>query len=567
MRYLTSLSSPLPLRLRQHLRCSLWLMLLAVTVVAVHRCYHLSKIFYTDEISHRDNLENTFPYLQLERECISRQLALRHAYHTVHLLAYLRETCPNRRVLYDHRCSRGVFQNETDYRAGVKALLRDAGTLRELGLIDETEASLLTLPENEELRNSDLNYGAKIRIKGEHNFAIENAGTLKRIQQLESKKSHDAKTPNKPDGSTSPQNVTVLFTEAFFCHNTSVTWLEEIHTVDPSLCDRLRTLAQQIESGQRSPLLTLFTWWPDPLYDVEKLTRRGFWVSLDRLRPFVQPVLFSDSRMNVATANTLGWPCFPVPKRNQDGVPVFREMASRVRSRFQSTFYGYIQASTVFDSSLFHTLLSLLHLTTSRDASSTPGAHPESVSAFIRRTFAETNRNYNVRTDTFSDTGIQPMPVLLTGRSFVTSCSVLSDSLSSFHRALRKSSKLGQLNMADEGTLYYVMYSRGVRLDDVPDLTIDDQTLIPFLEARSQRLPHLVVTVTNTVLSVHHVRKSTTSEWNREYITSTPRDPSYNKRLVDHFWSSAANKSLNNPLVVTEYDTHGKIQFDLISPS
>ena len=122
--------------------------------------------------------------------------------------------------------------------------------------------------------------------------------------------------------------------------------------------------------------------------------------------------------------------------------------------------------------------------------------------------------------------------------------------------------RVKKLTKADENTLYYVIYSPEVTFQHIPDMTIDDKNLIPFLKESCLPKETLFVNATKTLLSLHHTRQSQTSEWGKEYLPLPRQQPDYNLGLIKAYWRQHRRADLNpnpHPSISTEYTADGRI--------
>ena len=114
----------------------------------------------------------------------------------------------------------------------------------------------------------------------------------------------------------------------------------------------------EIKTGQRLPLLTLFTTWTNTSSKtkVHYQTMRN-WSSM---KPYIIPVIFSNSEHVRTTCISAGWEALPVSVSSHYGVPVLKYMYRDVKERFNSTFYAYSNGDILYTYSLINTLLELV---------------------------------------------------------------------------------------------------------------------------------------------------------------------------------------------------------------
>lgn len=133
--------------------------------------------------------------------------------------------------------------------------------------------------------------------------------------------------------------------------------LTQNHRWNLSVLTSLEALRDAIANSSAPPLLTLFSSWADrpDLGLVRNLTLRN-WA---QLRPFVQPVLFTNSSSLAEQARAHGWQTLPV-SREAVGVPILKNMYLDAMDRFNSTLYAFANGDVLFTLSLIHTLLAIL---------------------------------------------------------------------------------------------------------------------------------------------------------------------------------------------------------------
>ncbi|XP_061196681.1 uncharacterized protein LOC133204956 [Saccostrea echinata] len=105
-------------------------------------------------------------------------------------------------------------------------------------------------------------------------------------------------------------------------------------------------------------LLTLFTTWQTTVekYVCHNNTIRNW----NQLKPFVQPILFSDEEDLSVRVAEMGWKVLPVSKTGK-GVPVLKNMYLDVVKVSKSIFYAYANGDILFTDTLIITLMALLN--------------------------------------------------------------------------------------------------------------------------------------------------------------------------------------------------------------
>ena len=169
--------------------------------------------------------EDIHPYLQLEREFVSRKRALFEAYRAIKLYKVLESSCPDERLFFDHKCSQGVFRNDEEYKYELKYILRDIETLKALGLFEESDVASADSNSNENLEH-------------ESSFVKETASSNSSTDSDNSMNDYGGKVEE------TSRDITPSFDADIFCYNTSFTWLEPLHFIEPEFCSRLRQVAR-----------------------------------------------------------------------------------------------------------------------------------------------------------------------------------------------------------------------------------------------------------------------------------------------------------------------------------
>ncbi|XP_013062190.2 uncharacterized protein LOC106051547 [Biomphalaria glabrata] len=315
------------------------------------------------------------------------------------------------------------------------------------------------------------------------------------------------------------------------CYNVSRTRQLVKRTVDANFCPRLLKLFEDITIKAEPYLLLLFTWWPDYLVDVDKFSRKLLLENCKRVRPFVETIIFTDSRMTMANANAMNFTCLPVPGYSSGGLPIFQNMAKVVMEKFSATFYGYVKATSVFDASFLESLLG------------------------VKEILVKSSQNEKSKSNRFPTS----KPIAMYGEAM-------------HYQKLSSAADLYELNLLaytrgsyewenPQAAFVYFVFTKQ-DMSDVPPLIIDDDALVPFLIARSRTLGHLVINVGRTVTALYTSHNATRSEWNRKYIKELPRDSLYNKNLaMKYFNSIVMNSSHESHDLYSTFNSDGKIVF------
>ncbi|KAH9525556.1 hypothetical protein Btru_001687 [Bulinus truncatus] len=319
------------------------------------------------------------------------------------------------------------------------------------------------------------------------------------------------------------------YVKTTLCYNESRSRYLDKRTVDPTFCARLLQLLQDIRSHTQPFLLVLFSWWPDSLFDPNRYNRKLLPENCKRLRPFVEFVIFTDSRMTMSNANAMDYPCLPVPGYNPDGVPVFRKMAEVVMETYNATFYGYVRATTVFDASFVETLLAIKE-------------------AIVKSPKVDKAKATKI---------IAPKPVFVYGEAMHYSKITSAADLKELNNLAHTRGSY-EWEVPQSAFMYFTFTKHDV--SDIPPLIIDDDDLTPFMISRSRVLGHAVIDAGRTVTSLYLSRNSSIYDWNRRFLKLNPRDPLYNKKLAVKQFGSKSLPEVTHDFFST-YNSEGKVVF------
>jgi hypothetical protein len=119
----------------------------------------------------------------------------------------------------------------------------------------------------------------------------------------------------------------------------------------------LENLALELLNANKT-LLTLFTTWKA---SSEKYTCHNNTVNnWNLLKPFVQPIMFTNEADLSCRLAKMGWKVLPISKE-QKGVPVLKQMFLDTISTYNSTFYAYANGDILFTDTLLITLMATLN--------------------------------------------------------------------------------------------------------------------------------------------------------------------------------------------------------------
>ncbi|GFR90822.1 hypothetical protein ElyMa_004313400 [Elysia marginata] len=320
-------------------------------------------------------------------------------------------------------------------------------------------------------------------------------------------------------------------------------------TSSPHFCPQLLQLHRDIEAGKEPPLLTLFTWIPDPIHDPYRLSRHIMLMNLEMLRPFVQPVLVSDIRQIMAIAHGMGWPCLPIRQFSPDNLPIYKHIVEDVMSQFNSTFYGYARATSAFDSSLLETLLAVKQKFLS--IRPIPQKTPD-------------NTNYLQRNNELHKEGLQAgdgkaihPPIIIYGSAMYKNN---LQSVKTFQDLGVQAEQRGRTDWSDkEDSMVYFIHTK-MDVSDLPNLKIEDKYLNPFLVTRSRMAGHVALDASRTLLCLLNNVVRRRPAWNRVDLPTKPRDQKYNPRLAV-LYIRAHSQRVQGKNVTMYFDKGGDILF------
>ena len=264
------------------------------------------------------------------------------------------------------------------------------------------------------------------------------------------------------------------------------------------------------------PLVTLFTSW---VSTHEKYTcHNNTLYNWKSLKPYVQPILFSNERQLKLEAKRKGWIVMPIhASGTKQNVPILKVMFEVAMEISSSTFYAYANGDILFTDSLIHTLLDL------------------------------------AKSDMLTED--DPKPILVVGRrtNVYNVTRQKAKTWSSIQNAVDKFGKLFKVDAEDYfiTTKYYPWYS-------IPDVVIGRPGYDNWLVWNSRRLKHWTIDATNTLLAVH---QTTDSEGNTE--GHFHGDNSYNFNLLKKFYKRIQYRAglTTSTQLLSNYDENGDIQF------
>ncbi|XP_048752638.1 uncharacterized protein LOC125664123 [Ostrea edulis] len=119
----------------------------------------------------------------------------------------------------------------------------------------------------------------------------------------------------------------------------------------------VENLALELLNANKT-LLTLFTTWK---VSTEKYTCHNNTVkNWNLLKPFVQPIMFTNEADLSGRVASMGWKVLPISKTRK-GVPVLKHMYLDTISVYNSTFYAYANGDILFTDTLLITLMAILN--------------------------------------------------------------------------------------------------------------------------------------------------------------------------------------------------------------
>ncbi|RUS71586.1 hypothetical protein EGW08_020647 [Elysia chlorotica] len=325
-------------------------------------------------------------------------------------------------------------------------------------------------------------------------------------------------------------------------------------SLSPRFCPQLLQLYRDILIGKEPPLLTLFTWIPDPIEDQYRLSRHIMLDNLEMFRPFIRPVLVSDRRQIMAIAHGNGWPCLPIRQLSPDNLPVFKPIAEDIMAQFNSTFYGYARATSAFDTSLLETLIAVKHKLLDGRANTRPPEHTNEVPNPASHT---TQQQQQPPPELRQSTLAPSPPVIIYGSAMYKNN---LQTVKTFRDLGHQADQRGRTDWPDrESPLVYFLHTK-MDVSDLPPLKIEDKFLNPFLVTRSRMKGHVTVDASRTLLCLMNNVKRRRPAWNRVDLPTETRDLKYNSRLAAAY-IRATTQRLPGKNITMDFDKGGNILF------
>ena len=239
------------------------------------------------------------------------------------------------------------------------------------------------------------------------------------------------------------------------------------------------------KSNTNGPLLTLFTSWGASASDyARRNTTVENWVSL---RPYVNPLLFTNDVVLRSTVEKKGWETLPVSKLGID-IPVLKNMYLDAKSNFKTKYYAYANGDILFTENLILTLLDMLH-------------------------------NYDIMNHTILTIGRRTNVKNISKKEAVN-FTLLRDTLT------------GRGEIFTPWAIDYFITTAVFPWDEMPNVVIGRRGLDNFLVLESLKRNFCVIDATETILAIHH----TTDAGNYEHFNKKNRD--YNTKLISGYYQN-----------------------------
>lgn len=231
--------------------------------------------------------------------------------------------------------------------------------------------------------------------------------------------------------------------------------------------------------GRRQPLLTLFTTWtPAPSKSEIHVQVVRNWALL---KPFVIPVMFSNSPDVKKSCEQAGWKTLNISK-TMHSVPVLKYMYGDVKKYFNTTLYAFSNGDILYTDGLIKTLITSMF--------------------------------------SLTDTA---KPVLIVGRR--TNVYNVSSTEASSWDSIQKTATI-RGKVFGEDAIDYFISSKSFSWSDVDDVIIGRPAYDNWLVLLARKRGYLIVDATKSILAVHQ----TDSAGNSEGHTHSHRD--YNRNLL-----------------------------------
>lgn len=115
---------------------------------------------------------------------------------------------------------------------------------------------------------------------------------------------------------------------------------------------------QKLSEGMKLPIITLFTTWiPSMEKDYVYMNTLRVWASL---KPYVQPVVFTNILSIAQKAKEHGWKVLPPVRTTCGGVPILKEMYLSAEKSMKSIFYCFANADILMNKGFVETAIAVI---------------------------------------------------------------------------------------------------------------------------------------------------------------------------------------------------------------
>ena len=289
----------------------------------------------------------------------------------------------------------------------------------------------------------------------------------------------------------------------------AIVTIRSVSTTNQNVSDSVITKRPDVIENGSTPLLVLFSTWPD---NMDGQVRNNTCYNWGSLRPRILPVLFASSTSAAGECRKHGWVILPLTPTAARGAPILKFMFAEVMSKFKAPLYGYSNGDILFGDDLLETLSAV-------SATFTPYT--------------------------------SPLLVVGTRTNVVNVSSRETSSSESLHKAAQKRGKLF-INVSQD----YFISNTAFPWKRIPEVVVGRVGYDNWLVLDSIHKGYTVVDATNTVLAVHQ----TTRKGNFQGRSSL-YEPKYNIRLLARYHKRIAYRAGSTRCIeiMTKYSENGAI--------
>ena len=263
------------------------------------------------------------------------------------------------------------------------------------------------------------------------------------------------------------------------------------------------------------PIVTVFTSW---VTKPEKYTcHNNTLYNWNSMKPYVQPILFTNEERLRKEAKMKGWTVMPVHATGtKQKVPILKIMFEVAMEISSSTFYAYANGDILFTDTLIHTLLSLANSDIMKDD--------------------------------------REQPILIVGRR-TNVYNVTKKEAETWFDIQNVTKTRGKLFKADAED--YFITTRDYPWYSLPDVVIGRPAYDNWLVWNAGRLKHLRIDATNTLLALHQTTNKGNDEGHKH------GDTQYNVNILKRVYKRIQYGAglTSSTQLFSNYDEKGDIQF------